>query len=109
MRTLSFTSARRSFILSFHVLGRDNDLDFALQPFSERFDNLHVFLPSFRGGRAQTPFVSMSTTPVNLAARGFSQFHMHPHQREMAPSCSGNSAGRDLFPVSRPASQLWCG
>ncbi len=28
--------------LSFHVLGRDHDLDFALQPFSERFDNLHV-------------------------------------------------------------------
>ncbi|MNL69406.1 hypothetical protein D3C87_1942630 [compost metagenome] len=27
---------------SFHVLGRDNDLEFALQPFSERFDNLHV-------------------------------------------------------------------
>ncbi len=28
--------------LSFHVLGRDDDLDFALQPFSERFDYLHV-------------------------------------------------------------------
>jgi hypothetical protein len=54
--------------LDFHVLGRDYDLDFALQPFSERFDNLHVFLPSFRGGRAQTPFVSMSTTPESCRA-----------------------------------------
>ena len=26
---------------SLHVSGRNNDLDFALQPFSERFDNLH--------------------------------------------------------------------
>ncbi|MGO7206691.1 hypothetical protein ACCT30_37175, partial [Rhizobium ruizarguesonis] len=44
---------------------------FALQPLSERFDNLHVFLPSFRGGRAQTPFVSMSTTPAILPRVAF--------------------------------------
>lgn len=27
---------------SLHFVGRDNDLEFALQPLSERFDNLHV-------------------------------------------------------------------
>ncbi|WP_321385260.1 hypothetical protein [Rhizobium sp.] len=50
--------------LSFHVSGRNDDLEFALQPFSERFNNLHVLTfvswrPCFdsrwfHGGCAQT-------------------------------------------------------
>jgi hypothetical protein len=60
--------------LSFHVLGRDDDLDFALQPFSERFDNLHVqtFISSWRCSNRPAGYGEHPAGP--FAGSGFTEF-----------------------------------
>lgn len=59
---------------AFHVLGRNYDLDFALQPFSQRFDNLHFLNLHFVAAVPRQPFVSMSTTPDRRPGVAFMQF-----------------------------------
>jgi hypothetical protein len=59
-----------------HVGSRDNDLEFALQPFSERFNNLHFLKPSHHGGGAQTAVGLLSSTApeTSFPGRGFPYF-----------------------------------
>jgi hypothetical protein len=92
--------------LSFHVLGRDDDLDFALQPFSERFDNLHVqtFISSWRcsnrpagyGEHPAGPFAGSGFTEFGgLLASKMALYNAHCTRKPLVSTFGGSGAGRE--------------
>ncbi len=89
--------------LSFHVLGRDNDLEFALQPFSERFDNLHFLVPSYHGGGAQTAVGLLSSTaPGALVPRPWLPLFLHTSACRTKCARAGDKGAKGMMNPKSP-------